>query len=979
MRSNLFSKASHLISNHLRLARAFACLVVVAIMIPAGNGALAHMNAESSSRVQDLRNSLWREIDEASVTSNNQKTIASLSHKRFALDSSALGQLLASAPKEFSKAAESSPLTITLPLPDGTLARFSVEESPMMEPELAAQFPQIKTYRGQGIDDPWSTTRFDWTPEGFHAIVLSNTGTIYIAPFAKGDPTSYVSYDTRDISDGPMSFECGVTEADVADALARGVYSHRARRPAPNFVSGATLRNYRLAVAATGEYTAAYGGGSQANALSAITTTVNLIDAIYERDASIRLTLIANETAIIFTDPVTDGYTHGSTGTLIGENQARLDAVIGSGAYDMGFVFDGNAGSPTSGGFSGLAFIGVVCASGMKAEGAAIMTGLTASHTLFVNGIAHEFGHEFSALHSFNGTTGICSGQRTGETGYEPGSGSTLMGYSVCGAESLQPSNDGYFHTGSLEQIVGYTTGSGAGNTCDTETATGNSPPAVSAGPDYTIPKGTPFTLTATATDANGDALTYCWEEYDLSVSAPPDNDADGQPRPILRSFSPVTSASRTFPRLQYILNNANVPPQTYTVGSNTYLTGEILPAITRTMKFHVTVRDNRAGGGGVSSDEMLVNVRSETGPFAVTQPNTAVTWATGTHQTVTWNVAGTTAAPVNAANVRISLSTDGGSTFPIVLASNTANDGTEDVSVPNTPTATARIKVEAVGNIFFDVSDANFTIAAGCPAFLTPFIQSFPANGGMGSITVSAGAGCSWLATTTAPWITINSGSGTGGGSITYTVGANPSSTSNRSAMITVAGLTFTVAQGAAFLDVPTTHPFYNDIGKLSARGITLGCNSNNYCPNDPVTREQMAAFIVRSLGEFNPVTPASQRFNDVAPTSPFYSFIDRLAVLQITLGCTPDHLMYCPSNPVLREQMAAFIIKALGEFDPPTPGSQRFTDVPPANVFYNFIDRMAVLNITLGCTPDHTQYCPNDPVNRAQMAAFLVRAFNL
>jgi reprolysin-like metallo-peptidase family M12B/all-beta uncharacterized protein/S-layer family protein len=978
MQSNLSSKTSHLNSNHLRLALAVTCLVAVAAMICA-SGALARINAESSSQAQILRTGLWQEIDEASVAPNSQKTITSLSSKTFALDKDALGQLLASAPKEFSRVARSSPLIVTLPLPDGALARFSVEESPMMEPELAAQFPQIKTYRGQGIDDPWATTRFDWTPEGFHAIVLSNTGPVYVVPYAKGDTTNYISYNTRDLSEGSFSFECGVTEADVADAVARGVYSHGFQKPAPNFVSGATLRNYRLAVAATGEYTAAYGGGSQANTLSAITTTANLIDAIYERDASIRLTLIANETAIIFTDPVTDGYTHGSTGTLIGENQTKLDAVIGSGAYDIGFVFDGNAGSMTSGGFSGLAFVGVVCATGNKARGAAIMTGLTASHSLFVNGIAHEFGHEFSATHSFNGTTGICSGQRTGVSGYEPGSGSTLMGYSVCGAESLQPTNDGYFHTGSLEQIVSYTTGSGAGNTCDTETATGNSPPVVNAGLDYTIPKGTPFTLTATATDANGDALNYCWEEYDLSVAAPPDNDADGQPRPIMRSLAPVTSPSRTFPRLQYILNNANVPPQTYTIGSNTYLTGEILPAITRTMKFHVTVRDNRAGGGGVASDEMLLNVRSESGPFAVTQPNSALTWTTGTHQTVTWNVAGTSASPIDTANVRISLSTDGGNTFPIVLAANTPNDGSEDVTVPNTPTTTARIKVEALANIFFDISDANVTIAAGCPAFLTPFVQSFPANGGTDMITVSAGATCAWLATTTATWITINSGAGTGGGTINYTVGANPSTTSNRSGTITVAGLTFTVAQGAAFLDVPTTNPFYNDIGKLSARGITVGCNSNNYCPNAPVTREQMAVFIVRALGEFDPVTPASQRFNDVPPTSLFYNFIDRLAALQITLGCQVSPPLYCPSDPVKREQMAAFIIRALGEFDPPTPTSQRFIDVPPTNVFYNFIDRMAVLNITLGCTPDHTLYCPNDSVTRAQMAAFLVRAFNL
>jgi hypothetical protein len=209
--------------------------------------------------------------------------------------------------------------------------------------------------------------------------------------------------------------------------------------------------------------------------------------------------------------------------------------------------------------------------------------------------------------------------------------------------------------------------------------------------------------------------------------------------------------------------------------------------------------------------------------------------------------------------------------------------------------------------------------------------------------------------------------------------VDINPSTSANRSGTITIAFQTFTVYQGAAFLDVPTSDPFYNDIGRLSARGVTVGCSSGNYCPNNPVTREQMAAFIIRSKGEFTPVTPASQRFGDVPPSNTFYSFIDRLAALQITLGCTPDHLQYCPGDLVTREQMSAFLLRGLGEFNPPTPGSQRFTDVPPPNIFYNFIDRLAVLQITLGCTPDHLMYCPNDAVTRAQMAAFLVRAFNL
>ena len=968
MRS-ILSRTNPTETTRLRMALMCAFVIVSAAMICPG-GATERVRANTDSQP-----GLWQQIDESTIQSSGQRTITPLFYKTFALDKNALSRLLESAPREFSQAAKSSPLTIALPLPDGTLERFTVEESPIMEPELAAQFPEIKTYRGQGVDDPSATTRFDWTPQGFHAVVISTSGSVYVVPYAKNDSTNYISYYARDFPENLSTLECGVTDADVADAVARGVYS--SERVAPNVISGSTLRTYRLAVAATAEYTASYGGGSQSGALSAITTTVNLIDAIYEREVSIRLTLIAGEMSIIFTDTSTDGYTHGSPATEFAENQARLDAVIGSGGYDIGHVFDGNPGSMTSGGFSGIAAVGVVCTNGQKAKGASLMTGLTPSTTIFVNGITHEFGHEFSATHSFNGTTGSCGAQRTAQTGYEPGSGSSLMGYSICGSESLQPSNDNYFHTGSLEQIVSYTTGSGTGNTCDAETATGNSPPIANAGPDYTIPKGTPFTLTATASDPNGDALTYCWEEYDLSVSAPPDNDADGQPRPILRSLLPVTSPSRTFPRLQYILNNANVPPLNYTIGSNTYLTGEILPAITRTMKFRVTVRDNRANGGGLGSDEMLVSVRGESGPFRVTQPNTAVSWTTGTRHTVTWDVAGTSAAPINAPNVRISLSTDGGTSFPIVLVASSLNDGSEDVTIPNTPTSTARVKVEALGNIFFDIADTNFTIAAGCPAFLTPLNPSFAASGGMGTINVSAGPSCSWTATTMAPWITINSGSGNGNGTITYTVGSNTSSTSNRTATITVTGLTANVAQGAAFLDVPTTHPFYNEIGKLSARGVTLGDGAGHFQPEQIVTREQMAAFIIRALGDFNPPPPASQRFPDVPPSNVFYAFIDELAQRQITLGCGGGN--YCPAQIVVRDQMAAFIIRGLGEFNPPTPSSQRFNDVPPSNAFYNFIDRMAVLQITLGCSSMPPLYCPSDPVTRGAMAAFLVRAFNL
>jgi hypothetical protein len=267
----------------------------------------------------------------------------------------------------------------------------------------------------------------------------------------------------------------------------------------------------------------------------------------------------------------------------------------------------------------------------------------------------------------------------------------------ICSPENLQQFHDDYFHAESFDQIAAYAAGTGAA--CAATTATGNSPPVVSAGPDYTIPMGTPFTLTATGADPDGDALTYSWEEMDIGAASPPMTD-DGT-RPLFRSFNSVADPARFFPKLSDILNNTSP-------------IGETLPSTTRAMNFRVTARDNRAAGGGVSSDAMVLNVTSAAGPFVVTAPNTPTTWTGGTTQTVTWNVANTATAPVSCANVKISLSTNGGNTFPIVLAASAPNDGSQTITVPNVATTMGRIKVQGVGNVFFDVSNANFTIVQG-------------------------------------------------------------------------------------------------------------------------------------------------------------------------------------------------------------------------------------------------------------------------
>jgi hypothetical protein len=579
-----------------------------------------------------------------------------------------------------------------------------------MEPGLAAQFPQIKTYLGQGVDDPTATVRLDTTPLGFHAQVLSPNGNYYIDPYTRNDYEFYASYYKRDLTDR-HGFSCHPADDEaVHPALPAGAGGDKS--------SGGTRRTYRLANACTGEY-AAYFGGTVAAAQSAIVTAINRVTGVYETECAIRMTLVANNTSIVYTNSSTDPYTNNNGSTMLGQNISTCNSVIGSANYDIGHVFS------TGGG--GVAYLGVVCGSN-KAGG---VTGSTApvGDAYYIDYVAHEMGHQFGANHNFNGTGGSCGGgNRNASTAYEPGSGSTIMGYAgICGADDLQPHSDAYFSADSYREIMAYVT-TGGGASCASTTSTGNTPPTVNAGADYTIPKQTPFQLTATGSDPDLDTLTFFWEERDLGAaqSASGGIIADNGTSPFIRPWTPTTSPSRIVPRLSDLL-------------ANTLAFGEQLPNTNRTVHFRCTARDNRAGSGGVNFDDMVITVTTAAGPFLVTSPNTAVSWS-GT-QTVTWNVASTTASPVSCANVRILLSTDGGNTWPTVLLASTPNDGSEPVTLPNISTTTARIRVEAVGNIFFDVSNANFTITPGGTA---PSITGQPSNqtvcsGGSASFTVTA------------------------------------------------------------------------------------------------------------------------------------------------------------------------------------------------------------------------------------------------
>ncbi len=593
----------------------------------------------------------------------------------------ALERAVGAAPLEAGPDSWADAVEVSLPRPDGGFERFLVVEAPVMEPELAARYPEIKTWRGQGVDDPMASVRFDRTLHGFHAMVMTGTGSYFIDPHSRGDVETYISYAKEDLEDPHAgTFACelehdvwdGGGDFDPADGMER---------------SGETLRTYRLVVAATGEYTT-YHGGTVPDGMAAIVTAMNRVNQIYERDVAIRMVLVANNDLVVYTNGGTDPYTNNNGSTMLGQNQANLDSVIGDANYDMGHVFS------TGGG--GIASLRVPCVSGSKARG---VTGLPnpIGDPFYVDYVAHEMGHQWSGTHTFNGTSGSCSGaNRWGPTAYEPGSGSTIMAYAgICYPQNIQNYSDDYFHRVSYFQITNYST-FGDGNSCAVQTSTGNQAPTVEAGSSKIIPLSTPFALCGSAVDPDGDPLTYAWEEYDLGPAGHPNSPVAGAP--IFRSFDPAPTGERIFPRPFDLVHNVQTM-------------GEILPSYARTMIMRLTVRDNLSGGGGVANDVTTVQVSNVGGPFLVTSPNTGVTWAGGSNQVVTWDVANTDLAPISCSAVDISWSEDRGYTFPITLVSGTPNDGSEAVGLPDLQTTQGRIRVSCSDGIFFDISNVDFTV----------------------------------------------------------------------------------------------------------------------------------------------------------------------------------------------------------------------------------------------------------------------------
>ena len=589
---------------------------------------------------------------------------------------------------------------INFPNQNGDLEKFNVVEAPVLSQELALEHPEIKTYVGYGIDNQ-ARIRFSVTPQGVQTMTTyADRSTVFTVPMNKGDSSEYITYDKNARLENEKEFEC-LTDDEFVSTDINSSFNRDA--------NDQVLRTFRIAISTNAEYTEFWNdnddtnGDAQSDALAQVVSTLNRTNEVFEVDMAVTFVLVTG-TELIYTDPATDPY----NGSFNGELQNTLTNEIGEANYDIGHLFvhasstNGNAGC-----------IGCVCVDGQKGSGFSQHPFTDNDGGAFMNDffdidyVPHEIGHQMGGNHtwSFNSEgTGV---------NYETGSGTTIMGYAgITQGNDVQDHSDPYFHYASINQILDNL----ENRTCWTSTTITNNPPVADAGDDFTIPQGTAFILRGDATDADAsDILTYTWEQIDDGITTNGNFGPTKATGSLWRSRPPNINPDRYMPILPRVL--AGQLTETNPTETDDNSSWETVSTVARDLNFVLTVRD-RSEANGVGQfpqsdfDFMTVAVDDTAGPFEITSQTTTENWDGGSMQTVTWNVAGTDSGNVNTANVNIRIYDINAGTFQIVT-SNTANDGTEDILVPQIDVASARIFVEAVDNIFYAVNAADVTIAA--------------------------------------------------------------------------------------------------------------------------------------------------------------------------------------------------------------------------------------------------------------------------
>jgi len=623
---------------------------------------MTSVNAQSNSHFSDKQ---WL-TTQVSNQHNKLSNGKSVNKKTFAINIAELEQLTR----------DNKTLIIDLPLPTGEFAQFKLTASTIMSGELAEKYPSIKTYTGYQVNNPKHSGRFDITPHGFHGVFNYEKEEVYLEPISRENNHQYQSYFKKDAQ--PLTKDAsGRRLAPRKNALPllplKNIARKTQNRPTNDLIT------YKIAMAATGEYSS-FHGGTKEKALAAIVTLLNRVNDVYSRDLAVQFELVANNDAIIYLNAATDPFKN--TDEDIDTVGQVINDAIGANNFDIGHLVG------TGGG--GVASFAVVC-SAAKAEGITGSDSPTAD-AFHIDYVAHEIGHQFGADHTFNGSQEACEGNREASSAYEPGSASTIMGYAgICGDQNLQNGSNPYFHIHSIDQISDFK--QQISSSCGIKTQLNNTAPAVNAGSDYTIPARTPFTLIGTATDVDGDTLSHSWEQYDLggATSSKAEDQIDDGSRPLFKTLAPTSDAMRTLPAMADILANKQV-------------FGETLPTTTRALNFRLVVRDNQ---GNISDDATKISVITNQQGFSINQPSN---W-NSTKQLVTWNTAETEQAPVSCTQVNLMLSVDSGLNFSQTLVSKTANDGSEEISIPELTTEKARLKLVCDNNIFFAINEQDFQI----------------------------------------------------------------------------------------------------------------------------------------------------------------------------------------------------------------------------------------------------------------------------
>lgn len=774
---------------------------------------------------------------------NGQKVEASKNVKRlsfpkkfnlYTLEMESIKQALFSVVNNSSKKS----VIITLPNTKGQLEEFEMFEASNFEPALQAQFPQIRAYSGKGITDKYATVKLSIAPQGIQTMVFrTDKENEFMEPYSQ-DGKIYAVYNSQR-EKGKLPWTCTTDDHSVMTSVDRQL-------PSTNKSSAAQLKTMRLAQSCNGEYAAYFGASTAGSAadkaivLAAFNATLTRCNGVYEKDLALHLNLVASTTNVMFFNAATDPYT-----TLANWNtqlQNTLNTTLtgpatslaaNNAAYDIGHMFGASGGGGNAG------CIGCVCQDGVangNNKGSGITSpadGIPMGDNFDIDYVVHEVGHQLGGNHTFSN-----SSEGSG-VNMEVGSGVTIMGYAGITSQDIAPHSIDIYHAATIMQIQANL----AGKTCPVTTSLSgtNATPVANAGADYTIPKSTPFILTGSATDANaGDALTYCWEQFDDCGNQTGANSVAKVAKaigPNWRSWSPTASPSRYLPILTTVIANSQTTAGTGNDGINV----EALSSVARTLNFRLTVRDNSPYSssapikvGQTSYDDMLVTVNGTAGPFTVSTPNTAITWTVGTNQTVTWAVAGTTANGVNCNYVDIYLSTDGGLTYPIVLANKVPNDGTETITVPNNIGANNRVMVKGNNHIFYDISNTNFTIAAPASTFSVAY------NGVLGEQNKSACQGTDvaytidYKALAGFSGTTTFSAAGNPGGS---TVSFSPTSMSNANGTVTMtvsntAGSTagvYNIIVTATSGATTKTVPYYLELFNSGFTAMSLTTPANN------------------------------------------------------------------------------------------------------------------------------------------------------